>query len=345
MPRMAPHDAPAPPAIATLEMVAAEAGVSRSTVSRVVNESPNVRPDVIETVQAAIARLHYVPNRAARSLASRQTNSIALVVPEDTSRFFGDCFFASVVTGIADRIGETNYMLTMVVGSAGFRQKTRRYLQAGSVDGILVISHHSGVRHLVDIGTPLPMVFGGRPTDPELRDTYFVDVDNVGGAELATRHLIGLGRRQIGTITGSPDMQAAADRRAGWAKALREAGRPVDLVAQGNFTAHGGAQAMAALLDQDPAVDAVFAASDLMARGALMTLTERGIRVPDDIAMVGFDNSPLAATGSIGLTSVNQPSIAMGSQMADVLLQLLAGEQPEQRGTILPTNLVVRESA
>jgi len=343
VPRMAATTdaASAQPAVATLEMVAAEAGVSRSTVSRVVNESPNVRPDVAETVQAAIARLNYVPNRAARSLASRQTNTIALVVPEDTSRFFGDPFFASVVTGIA----ETNYMLTMLVGSTGHRQKTRRYLQAGSVDGILVISHHAGVRHLVDLGTPLPMVFGGRPTDPELRDTYYVDVDNVGGAELATKHLLGLGRRHIGTITGSPDMQASLDRRAGWAAVLREAGRPIDVVASGDFTAHGGAQAMATLLDQDPELDAVFAASDLMARGALMTLAERGIRVPTDIAVVGFDNSPLAATGSIGLTSVNQPSIAMGGQMAEVLLELLAGQQPERKGTILPTDLVVRESA
>ncbi len=339
------EDAPsAQPVAATLEMVAAEAGVSRSTVSRVVNESPNVRPDVARSVQAAITRLNYVPNRAARSLASRQTNSIALVVPEDTARFFGDPYFASVVSGITARLDETNYMLSMVVASSGYRHKTRRYLQAGSVDGILVISHHAGVRDLVDLSTPLPMVFGGRPTDPELGDAYFVDVDNFSGAELATRHLLSLGRRRIATITGSADMQASLDRLAGFRAALQQAGQPADLVAGGDFTTHGGALAMAQLLDQEPELDAVFVASDLMARGALMTLSDRGRRVPADIAVVGFDNSPLAEAGSIGLTSVDQPSIAMGARMAEVLLQLLAGEQPEQ-STILPTELVVRESA
>lgn len=332
-------------AVATLEMVAAEAGVSRSTVSRVVNESPNVRPDVAQTVREVIARLNYVPNRAARSLASRQTNSIALVVPEDTSRFFGDPYFASVVSGIVGSLDETDYVLTMIVASTGFGHKTRRYLQAGSVDGILVISHHPGVHQLMDLTGGLPMVFGGRPRDAELGDTYYIDVDNVAGAAQATRHLVDRGRRRIGTITGSPDMQASIDRRKGWKKVVAGAGQPVDAVANGDFTAHGGAEAMAQLLDAHPDLDAVFAASDLMALGALMTLADRGLRVPHDIAVVGFDNSPLAASGAIGLTSVAQPSVGMGARMAEVLLQLLSGERPEPRAIILPTSLVVRESS
>jgi DNA-binding LacI/PurR family transcriptional regulator len=329
----------------TLEMVAAEAGVSRSTVSRVVNGSPKVRPDVVATVSEAIARLNYVPNRAARSLASAQTYAIALVVPEDVTRFFGDPYFASVVKGITSRLDTSDYMLNLLVASSDPSRKTRRYLQGGNVDGALVVSHHSSDSDLAELNRALPVVFGGRPAGPDLADSYFVDVDNITGAIQATEHLVGRGHRRIATITGAPDMPAAVDRLAGWQQAMQRAGLATDAVADGDFTIQGGATAMRTLLDRYDDLDAVFVASDLMARGALATLFERGVSVPKDLAVVGYDDSPAATSGHIQLTTVSQPSEQMGQRMAEMLLSILAGEVPAEHACIMPTRLVVRDSA
>ena len=264
----------------TLEMVAAQAGVSRSTVSRVVNGSPKVRPEVVETVNATIARMNYVPNRAARSLASRQTYAIALLVPEETTRFFGDPYFAAIVKGITSRLEPTDYILNLLVASSDPTRKTRRYLRSGSVDGALVVSHHASDRDLTELNEAVPMVFGGRPSARELSDSYYVDVNNLDGSRQATRHLVERGARRIATITGPPDMPAAIDRLAGWRQVMAEAGLADDAVADGDFSAQGATGAMRTLLDRHPDLDAVFAANDLMARGALDVLAARGRSVP-----------------------------------------------------------------
>jgi LacI family transcriptional regulator len=328
----------------TLEMVAAAAGVSRSTVSRVVNGSPKVRPGVVDAVNEAIAQLNYVPNRAARSLASRQTYAIALLVPENTRRFFGDPYFASVTEGITARLEPTDYVVNLLVASSDPNRKTRRYLRSGGVDGALVISHHVSDQDLTELVATLPVVFGGRPANLRLSECYYVDVNNVAGSRAATRHLVDRGRRRIGTVAGPQDMPAAMDRLAGWRSVLRSAGLNDGAVAEGDFTTVGGRAAMLDLLDRHPDLDAVFAASDLMARGALSALAERGRSVPDDVAVVGFDDSPAATAVRPQLTTVSQPSITMGSKMADLLLQLLAGRQPERRAVILDTELIIRET-
>ena len=329
----------------TLEMVAAAAGVSRSTVSRVVNRSPNVRPGVIAAVQRAIDELDYVPNRAARSLAGQHTYAVALLVPEDASRFFGDPYFASIVEGITSALDDTDYVLNLLVASADPAGKTRRYLEGGNVDGVLVVSLHAGSTDLHELNASLPVVFGGRPVATDLDPCYCVDVDNVDGARQATAHLLGLGRRRVATITGPLDMPAAVDRLEGWRQVVRGAGRPDDAVATGDFTALGGAAAMRDLLDRVPDVDAVFVANDLMARGALAVLTERGVAVPGDLALVGYDDSPAATSGELQLTTVRQPSVLMGTRMTEMLLGLLAGREPESRACIMQTRLVVRDSA
>ena len=326
----------------TLEMVAAEAGVSRSTVSRVVNGSPKVRPDVVEAVNATIARMNYVPNRAARSLASRQTQAIALLVPEETSRFFGDPYFAAVVEGITSRLEPTDYILNLLVASSDPTRKTRRYLRSGSVDGAFVVSHHAADQDLSDLDQAVPTVFGGRPASRELR--YYVDVDNIEGARQATRYLIGRGARRIATITGPPDMPASIDRLAGWRQVMAETRLRYDAAVSGDFTVHGAAAAMQSLLDRHPDLDALFVASDLMARGALDVLAARGRSVPDDIAVIGYDDSPAALAGNLKLTTMHQPSVEMGIQMAEMLLRLLAGEVPPSP-TILPTKLIIRDTA
>jgi DNA-binding LacI/PurR family transcriptional regulator len=328
----------------TLELVAAESGVSRSTVSRVVNGSPKVRPEVVEAVNAAIERLNYVPNRAARSLASRQTYAIALLVPERVMTFFNDPFFASVVQGITERMEDSDYILNLLVSSSDPSRKTRRYLRGGNVDGAFVVSHHAADRDLADLCDIMPVVFGGRPSLADLASCHYVDIDNVHGARSAVEHLVHSGRRRIATITGPGDMLAAVDRRTGWQQGLQAAGLAADALAVGDFTEESGATGMHELLADWPDLDAVFVANDLMARGALSVLPQAGRSVPGDVAVVGYDDSPVATSLHPRLSTVSQPSELMGRRMAELLLALLAGDDPE-RLDLLPTTFVARETS
>jgi DNA-binding LacI/PurR family transcriptional regulator len=333
------------PAQPTLELVAEAAGVSRATVSRVVNGSPKVSPEIVAAVTAAIEKLNYVPNRAARSLASRQTQAVALIVPEDITRFFGDPYFAAVVQGITQRLDESEYILNLLVASSDPTHKTMRYLRSGNLDGALVVSHHTRDRFLADVESMIPLVFGGRPSSDLGPDAYFVDVDNVAGAESGTQHLLDIGRRRLGSITGPIDMPAGIDRFSGFQRTLERAGLPADAVEHADFTAASGTAAMRRLLERRPDLDGVFVASDLMATGALAVLREQGYSVPEDVAIVAFDDSPAAAGATVPLTTISQPSAEMGFAMADMLLRLLAGEPDVPRRTIMPTRLIRRASA
>lgn len=329
----------------TLEAVAAEAGVSRSTVSRVVNGSSQVSAGVVAAVQDAIERLNYIPNRAARSLANRQTMAIALVVPEDISRFFGDPYFSAVVQGIAKGLEDSDYVLTLQLASPSRpSKKTIRYLLGGNVDGALVVSHHTGDQFLAELGASLPVVFGGRPLEPEKTPSYYVDVDNVAAAALGTQRLIDIQRTRIAMIAGPPDMPAGIDRTTGWTQALEAAGLSADRIWHGDFSPASGSWAMRELLERHPDLDGVFVASDLMATGAMAVLAERGLRVPKDVAIVGFDDSPAATAGAVQFTTVHQPSLEMGEKMAEMLLGLLRGESIEPT-SVMTTRLVIRDSA
>jgi DNA-binding LacI/PurR family transcriptional regulator len=324
-------------------MVAALAGVSRSTVSRVVNGSPRVTTEAVEAVNRAIVELNYVPNRVARALASRKTQAIALVIPENTNRFFADPFFASVVQGIAMYLATTDYTLSMLIASESDSDKTRRYLQGGNVDGALILSHHRDDSSYIHLATAIPVVFGGRPMSENGNDSYVVDVDNIEAAMVATRYLVDHGRGRIATIAGPQDMAAGLDRFEGWKRTLHEAGLPADLYEVGDFTPAGGAQAMGRLLDRGVQFDAAFIASDQMAHEALGVLRERGISVPRDVAVVGFDNNYFSTTSTPPLTTVAQPSVALGSRMAEILVRLISGGTAEKL-TIMPTVLVERDS-
>ena len=329
----------------TLKAVAAAAGVSRSTASRVLTGSDKVSQDAVASVQRAVDRLGYVPNRAARSLVNSQTMAIALVVPEDTIRFFGDPYFAAIVQGIARGLEDSDYVLTLQLASPSEPStKTVRYLTRGNVDGAFVVSHHSGDHFLAGLGSSLPVVFGGRPLGSDGQPDYFVDVDNAASAAMGTQYLIDQGRHRIATIAGPADMPAGIDRTQGWTAALTAAGMPATRLVHGDFTLASGVRAMRELLEAHPDLDSVFVASDLMAVGAMSVLRERGIVIPQEVAVVGFDDSPAAVTGDIQLTTVHQPSTDMGSRMAETMLALLRGEQPE-REHILPTRMVIRDSA
>jgi DNA-binding LacI/PurR family transcriptional regulator len=327
----------------TLESVAARAGVSRATVSRVVNGLP-VTTASQESVRQAIRELGYVPNHAARTLVTRRTDLIALVLPEPTTRIFsGDRFFPGVIHGVSQELEAADKQLVlMLAGSAASRERIERSVSAHHVDGVMLASLHGAdplPAALTRIG--IPVVCSERTLGPA--SVPYVGVDNVGGAATAVRHLLTAGRTRIATIAGPQDMIAGIDRLAGYRAALRESPRR-SIVAVGDFTTQSGAAAMRQLLHDDPELDAVFAASDLMADGALQTLRRAGRQVPDDVAVIGFDDIDLAEYTDPPLTTIRQPIAEIGRRMAFQLLRLVAGQEIEPIVT-LPTDLVVRDSA
>jgi len=336
----------------TLEAVAARAGVSRATVSRVVNGGEGVREPLRERVHRAVAELGYVPNQAARTLVTRRTGAVAVVIAEPESRVFADPFFARQLRGISGALAaaDTQLVLLYVADRADY-PRIGRFLAGGHVDGALMFSlHRDDPLPGMAAEAGLPVVYGGRPGWPGAageRGLLYVDTDNRAGAELAVRHLLARGRRRIGHIAGPLDQTSAVDRLAGYRAALAaHGGAPAgrELVAEGDFTPAGGERAMAGLLARAPDLDAVFAASDLMATGALRTLRAHGRSVPADVAVVGYDDLEPAMWTEPPLTTVHQDVEGMGGVMARLLLRSLGGGQERQEPVVTTPRLVVRES-
>jgi DNA-binding LacI/PurR family transcriptional regulator len=331
----------------TLEEVARIAGVSRATVSRVVNGNPRVTADVRRNVEKAVDRLGYVPNPAARSLVTRRTQSVGLVIAEPAGRLFEDPFFPRLLRGVGAALSSRELQLVLLMPQAPHEEsRVERYLTAGHVDGALLVSLHGNDPLPAAVAKRgIPVVVGGRP--PRGAAVSYVDVDNVQGARSAVEHLIETGRKVIGTISGPPDMSAGLDRLAGYRQALDAAGiaRDGSLETTADFSQQGGADAMRRILEVRPDVDAVFAASDLMAAGAIGVLRASERRVPEDVAVVGFDDSPVAETTDPPLTSVRQPIEEMGAEMVRVLLEHAAHPGSVPRTVILATQLVRRRSS
>lgn len=329
----------------TLEDVATRAGVGRGTASRVINGGARVSDRAREAVEAAISELGYVPNRAARSLAGRRTDAVALVIAESEERVFGEPFFAGVVRGIGTALTARDRQLVLLLAPAERTATLSDYLTQQHVDGVLLLSLHDEdtlAARILERGVPVVVGGGTRPG----LDLGYVDNDNELGARLAGEHLLERGRRTIATITGPLDMEVGRVRLRGFRTALEAAGMAVEeeLVAVGDFSQASGEQAMRTLLQRRPELDAVFCANDPMAAGALGVLRDAGRRVPEDVSVVGFDDSRLALSTHPRLTSVHQSAEAMGREMVALLLDLISGEgRPEAR--VLPTNLVVRESS
>ncbi|WP_326841682.1 LacI family transcriptional regulator [Streptomyces sp. NBC_01558] len=331
----------------TIKTVAARAGVGRTTVSRVINGSELVSEKARAAVLAAIAELNYVPNSVARGLVTSRTNSVALVIPESESRLGSEPYFSAVIRGVSTALAETRTQLQLVlVRDQAERDQLTESVAERRVDGVLLVSVHEhdplpGL--LEDMG--LPTVLAGRRSPEE--SLSHVHSDNAGGAAAAVEHLLGRGRRTIGTISGPLDMDVARSRLQGWRETLEKAGRevPEGLVASSDFTEEGGGAAMRSLLEQVPALDAVFVASDVMAAGALAELRRQGRRVPDDVAVVGFDDSIIARHTHPPLTSVRQPVEEIGSTIARILLAEIDDPEEPRRHIVLPTELVLRESS
>ncbi|MEU2238214.1 LacI family DNA-binding transcriptional regulator [Streptomyces sp. NPDC018338] len=333
----------------TLEEVAARAGVGRGTVSRVINGSPKVSEQAKAAVEQAVAELGYVPNRAARALAGSRTDAVALVIPETEARLFAEPYFLDIIRGVSAELADADKQLLLtLIRSEQERQRFEQYLAAQRVDGVLLVSVH-GDDPLPDQvrALGLPAVLNGRRREDER--VAFVDSDNTGAGRTAVAHLAARGRRGIATITGPLDMYVARCRLDGYREGLADAGLAPDeeLVANGDFTEEGGRRAMRELLDRRPDLDAVFAASDVMAAGARAVLRAAGRRVPEDVALVGVDDSAVARHMDPPLTSVRQPIEEMGRTMARMLLQEIAApsEPDEQPRRMLPTELVVRASS
>ncbi|MEU1416348.1 MULTISPECIES: LacI family DNA-binding transcriptional regulator [unclassified Streptomyces] len=342
----------------TLEAVAARAGVSRATVSRVVNGGEGVREPLVERVRRAVEELGYVPNQAARSLVTRRHDAVAVVIAEPETRVFADPFFALQLRGISKELTahDSQLVLLLTEGRAD-HARVGRYLAGGHVDGALVFSLHldDPLPELVQ-RAGVPTVFGGRPDWGENNRSVYVDSDNRGGAREAVRHLVGLGRRRVAHITGALDQTSAVDRLEGFRDVVADA--DPRQIAEGDFTPAGGERAMRLLLERCPDLDAVFAANDLAASGALRVLRAQGRRVPEDVAVVGFDDMlPVAEQTDPPLTTIRQDIEEMGRLMAGLLLRALdrrgggtplddgpgAGGGPS--GVVLPTTLVRRASA
>lgn len=331
----------------TLEAVAARAGVSRATASRVVNGGAGVRAPLVDKVRQAVEELGYVPNHAARTLVTRRNGAVAVIIAEPEIRIFSDPFFEQQVRGISRELTAHDSQLVLLwVEGRGDHDRIARYLGGGHVDGALAFSVHNDdeLPALIE-KSRIPTVFGGRSLVDRSLVSPYVDCDNRGGARQAVQHLASLGRRKIAHIAGPLDLTAALDRVDGYRDVLIDA--DPTLLCQGDFTAKGGARAMAELLQRHPDLDGVFAANDLTALGALRTLRERGVRVPDDVAVVGFDDmASVVELTDPALTTIHQDIEGMGRLMVKLLMQLLdeAGS-PAPASVITPTSLVRRASA
>lgn len=336
----ADHDGARP----TLEAVAARAGVGRGTVSRVINGSSKVSEKARAAVERAIDELGYVPNRAARTLVTRRTDTVALVVSEPEERLWGEPYFAGIIRGMSTGLADTGLQLILAfTQSKADHERLERYLTGNHVDGVMLVSLH-GQDPLPERleASGVPTVLNGFPVG--LRPVSYVDADNRGGARQAVEYLAAGGRRRIAAVTGPQDMAVGVDRLAGYRAALAAAGLP-ELVAAGDFSEASGAAATRELLERRPDLDAVFAASDPMAVGAMRALKERGRRIPADVAVVGFDDSTIAQHADPPLTTVHQPVEEMGREMARLLIARIRGEELARPVSILDTRLVVRSSA
>ncbi|WP_217370959.1 GH1 family beta-glucosidase [Nonomuraea antri] len=321
----------------TLETVAARAGVSRATVSRVVNGESSVSTEVRAAVMRAVRELGYVPNAAARSLATRRTNAVALVL--SVPRQGSDALVAAVVQYVTSLLEGAGKQITlMLADTADSRRRIVQHVTARQADGVVLLASGPADPLAESLArTGVPLVLLGKPAVAS--PVPYVDVDNTGGAAAATRHLLDSGRRRIGVICGPMDQVTVQDRLAGHRAALLEAGLH-PLLAPADGTPRSGAAALLQLLGDQPALDAVFATSDQLAVGALRAAAEAGRRVPDDLAVVGFDDDAAAALFS--LTTVRAPVNDQALALARLLLSRLEGRHTTS--VVLPVRLVVRNS-
>ena len=333
---------------ATAKEVAERAGVSRTTVSFVLNNVPGMRisDGTRQTVLQAAQDLDYHPDATARRMVSGRTKMLGFVLNQNVDQALADHFLPQVLTGFSQAGAAQGYKVLFepippeAAGSAYGQLVRERHVDGFALSGPRLDDHEL----LRTQAQNSPVVLLGQLPNSLLP---FVDVDNQGGAAMATRHLIGLGHQRIALITNAqPVYTASADRLAGYRQALEAAEQPfrLDWVRYGNFTPQSGAQAMEELLELNPAPTAVFVASDTVALGALQCLRRHHLRIPDDMALVGFDDIPLVEFIDPPLTTVRLPAFGLGWGAGELLTRMIAGEEIQNPRVILETELIVRES-
>jgi DNA-binding LacI/PurR family transcriptional regulator len=325
----------------TLEDVAKLTGYSRATVSRVLNDGP-VAADTRVRVLEALKSSDYRPNVAARSLASGRTGVMGIVMHIAAERTFADAYFTGLLTGISEQLSEQSLGMMLWLGNRTKEETLDQIVGMGMLDGVIVTAEAKDdplVDGLRASGMPTVLV-GHRRADS---DASYVDIDNEGSAEIATNHLLSLGRMRIGHITGRRDSVSGGDRILGFEAAMRKAGRSTEgLIVDGDFTPDGGYLGAKDLITQR--VDAIFCGSDYTAVGALRAIKEAGLSVPGDIALVGFDDLAFAATMDPPLTTVRQDIGEIGHEAARSLIRLVGNPDAGPRRTLLPTEIVIRRS-
>jgi LacI family transcriptional regulator len=327
----------------TLEDVARLSNVSRSTVSRVINADVNVKEETRRKVLNVIQSINFQPNLAARGLATGRTSVIGVVIPAGVSVIFSDPYFPQFIQGVSSACNNRNYSVMLWLAEPEYeRRMISRILHNGLVDGVVVaktLMNDPIVNSLFESKMPFILI-GRHPT----MDVNYLDVDNLQAGRKATLHLLRLGYKRVATITGSQDQIVGYDRYQGYMEALQDYGRPLkpELVVEGDFTDEGGYNAMARLIPQKP--DAVFAASDMMAYGAMRAIYEAKLRIPEDVAVLGFDDLPASSKTTPPLTTVRQPVLQMGIKAVEVLINLIENDIKSTQQVILDTELVVRET-
>ncbi len=329
----------------TLDDIAEMAGVSRATVSRVVNQRPNVSEKMRRRVQKVIDETGFQPNLVARSLASNQTKLLGLVIPRNIHGFFADPYYSRLVEGISQACNFYDYTLALFVFQTedDERRIFPRLTQGSFVDGIIVQATGLGDELVPDVTKwRIPFVFVGRPLLET--EVSYLDVDNVSGAQRAVTHLIHLGYHKIGTVTGALNTSVGLDRLEGYRQALAYRGLAMDpnLIAEGDFTETRAYDAAKQLLKHQP--DAIFVASDTMALGVLRAINDAHLAVPNDIALVGYDDLPPATSAKPQLTTIRQPIRSFGYKAVETLLDIIQnGTQPLRR-IMFDTELIIRKS-
>lgn len=330
-----------------LEDIAKEAGVSRSTVSRVINDDLHVSSKTRVRVMEVVNRLKFSPNHAARTLVTQRSNVIGVVVPHTTNVFFGDnSYFPMLLQGIAEASNAHNQsmLLWLAQPNESAQHFSQRIARNRIYDGLVIASIADVdplIEQLNELGTTFVMV--ERPLHVDSRISY-VAIDNIYAGRIATEHLISLGYQRIAHITGWLTIGDGTDRLEGYRQALQAANRPLmaELIAEAEFTYETGYRAMQQLLPYQP--DAVFIASDASAWGAIQAIREAGLHVPEDIGIIGFDDIDVATRYTPQLTTVRQPVQQKGVAALNLLLELIESDDKSPRNVILPTQLIIRGS-
>ena len=323
----------------TLIDVAREAGVSPSTVSRILNGTARVSDAKRDAVLAAIKRTNFAPNQMAQALKKGRSMTIGIVVQDISSPFFDE-----TLRGVDDGLKDTGFTSVIVSGHWNAQEESDRIrlLLARKVDGIILLSGRISDDTILQFANHRPIVSTGRSL--HTKNAIGFKIDNEYGAHLAVRHLIELGHRRIAFVSGPANHTDAMERLAGYRRALMEADIPLDqnLIAEGNFHEASGLMAVNRLFETQQQFTAVFAANDLSAYGVRLGLYRKGVRVPDDISLVGFDDLPGSAFTAPPLTTVHQPIYDLGRTATTALLGLINGETAS--GDVAPVELVVRET-